>query len=446
MVSMTTSRILFTASILVYFGIGTATAQNPFITDQFTADPTARVFEGKMYVYPSHDVDCGTDWFCMKDYHVFSSENLVDWEDHGVILHQNNVAWVDSSANAMWAPDATEKDGSYYFYFPAISDSTLGFPERAIGVATSDTPEGPFSPEPEPMEGVAGIDPNVFIDKDGQAYIYWSGGGLFGAKLKDNMLELDSEPVRFDEEFPTGFKEGPFMFEREGTYYFTFPHVIENTEALVYATGDHPLGPFEYHGIIMDEHPSECWTNHHSIVEYEDQRYLFYHHNDYSPDFDKNRSIRVDSLFFNADGSIKKVTPTLRGVGLTDASKKIQLDRYTHLSDNGASIAFLDTSNTFKGWKTVLTEENAWVQYNSVDFGDEELKQVQVRVKAADGGIFEIRINSLDGPVIAEIEIPADGSWNIPKTPLTAFQPNVHNIFVILKGNDPVEIDWIQFE
>jgi hypothetical protein len=425
---------------------GSISAQNPFITNQFSADPTARVFEGKMYVYPSHDVECGTDWFCMKDYHVFSSENLKDWEDHGVILHQNDVAWVDTSANAMWAPDAMEKSGTYYFYFPAISDRTLDFPGRAIGVATSSTPEGPFTPEPEPIQGIAGIDPNVFIDEDGQAYIYWSGGGLFGAKLKDNMLELDSEPMRFDEEFPSGFKEGPFMFEREGTYYFTFPHVIENTEALVYSTGDNPLVPFEYQGIIMDEHPSECWTNHHSIVEYEDQWYLFYHHNDYSPDFDKNRSIRVDSLFFNADGSIQKAEPTFRGVGLTDATQDIQIDRYSKLSKNGARIEFLDPSDTFKGWKTIFANKDAWVQYNSVDFGDKELKEVEIRARAEEGAVIELRTGSLNGPVIAEITIPETKKWDKTNVQLSLFDSGIHHLFTVSKGNAPVEIDWIRFE
>jgi len=443
---MKPSKILLLTTILMLTNVHQAWGQNPFLKDQFTADPTARVFEGKMYVYPSHDVDCGTDWFCMKDYHVFSSENLKDWEDHGVILHQNDVAWVDTSANAMWAPDAMEKDGTYYFYFPAISDSILDFPGRAIGVATSSTPEGPFTPETEPIEGVAGIDPNVFIDKDGEAYIYWSGGGLFGAKLKNNMLELESEPMRFDEEFPSGFKEGPFMFEREGTYYFTFPHVIENTEALVYSTGDNPLGPFEYQGIIMDEHPSECWTNHHSIVEYEDQWYLFYHHNDYSPDFDKNRSIRVDSLFFNADGSIQKVEPTFRGVGLMDATQDIQIDRYSKLSKNGARIEFLDPSDTFKGWKTILGNKDAWVQYNSVDFGDEELTEVEIRARTERGAVIEIRTGSLNGAVIAEITIPENEKWGNTNVQLSSFNHGVHNLFTVLKSEATVEIDWISFE
>ena len=153
---------------------------------------------------------------------------------------------------------------------------------------------------------------------------------------------------------------------------------MENkTERLEYATSDNPLGPFKFAGVIMDESP-ECWTNHQSIIEFKNQWYLFYHHNDLSPNFDKNRSVRIDSLFFNADGSIKKVIPTLRGVGVTDASKEIQIDRYSNKSE-GVSIDFLDTTNRFLGWKTVFNKPGAWVQYNSVDFGKKALKTVTIR-------------------------------------------------------------------
>ncbi|SMO39869.1 family 43 glycosylhydrolase [Gracilimonas mengyeensis] len=441
------SKIVFIAGILILSTTSPVTGQNPFIKDQFTADPTARVFEGKMYVYPSHDVDCGTDWFCMKDYHVFSSDDLVNWTDHGVILHQNEVAWVDTNANAMWAPDAIEREGTYYFYFPAIADTNTGFRGRKIGVATSNTPYGPFSPEAEPMEGVDGIDPNTFIDEDGQAYLYWSGRGIWGSELNSNMLQIESEPERLDEHHPqSGLREGPFMFERNGTYYLTYPRVIENTEALVYATSDHPLGPFDYQGVFMDEHESGCWTNHHSIVHYEGQWYLFYHHNDYSPDFDKNRSIRVDSLFFNPDGSIQKVEPTFRGVGLTEATSHIQIDRYTAISDDGAHIEFLDPSSPFKGWKTMLSGDHAWVRYNSVDFGNEPPERLKVRAQSVSGGTIEIKLNSLEGPVIAEIDIPESGSWNIYETSLEIQQTAVHHLFVILKNGGPVEIDWMSFK
>jgi hypothetical protein len=196
----------------------------------------------------------------------------------------------------------------------------------------------------------------------------------------------------------------------------------------------------------MDEHPSECWTNHHSIVEYEDQWYLFYHHNDYSPDFDKNRSIRVDSLFFNADGSIQKAEPTFRGVGLTDATQDIQIDRYSKLSKNGARIEFLDPSDTFKGWKTILGNKDAWVQYNSVDFGDEELTEVEIRARTERGAVIEIRTGSLNGAVIAEITIPENEKWGNTNVQLSSFNHGVHNLFTVLKSEATVEIDWISFE
>src|SRR3972149_12172606 len=146
------------------------------------------------------------------------------------------------------------------------------------------------------------------------------------------------------------------------------------------------MGPFNVIGVIMDESPTGCWTNHHSIIEFKDQLYLFYHHNDLSPHFDKNRSIRIDSLFFNEDGTIQKVIPTLRGVGVTNASQKIQIDRYSLISNEGASIAFLDTMNKFEGWKTILDAENAWIQYNSIDFGNNEFKSVNVKASSKTGG------------------------------------------------------------
>ena len=427
-------------------GPGFVLAQNPLIMDQFTADPTARVFEGKVYVYPSHDVNCGTDWFCMKDYHVFSSENLLDWTDHGVIVTQERVAWVDSSKNSMWAPDCYEKGGKYYFYFPALAHPSTGIKGMAIGVAVSDTPYGPFTPEPEPIKGVSGIDPNVFIDKDGQAYLYWASmETLLGAKLKENMLELATEPQPIDS-LPEGMKEGPFLFERNGIYYFTFPHVIEKTEALVYGMGNNPLGPFEYKGIIMDEHPSACWTNHHSILEYKGQWYLFYHHNDLSPHFDKNRSIRADSLIFNEDGSIQKVIPTLRGVGLMQATEKIQIDRYSNISEEGAAITFLDTNNTFLGWKTILTTKDAWIKFNSVDFGEGDLESVKLKALSETGSTIELQVGEINAFVTLKVEIPMGRDWQIVNTDIKDVPPGIHNISLILKKPEKVEIDWIRFE
>ncbi len=432
---------------------GSLSAQNPIVRDQFSADPTARVFNGKVYVFPSHDIPTPEgkglrkDWFCMADYHVFSSENLTDWTDHGIIVSQNKVPWVDSTTFSMWAPDCIERNGKYYFYFPANKNAAgpNGRKGFGIGVAISDKPEGPFIPQAEPIKGVNGIDPNVLIDKDGQAYLYWSMGNLFVAKLNENMLELDSEPLAIPNLPDKGLKEGPFSFELNGVYYLTFPHVENKIERLEYAIGNTPMGPFKMTGVIMDESPENCWTNHQSIVQYNNQWYLFYHHNDYSPKFDKNRSIRVDSLFFEADGKIQKVNPTLRGVGLTKATNQIEIDRYSNISKNGTSIALLDTVNTFKGWKTILKTPEAWVQYNTVDFGSKKLKTVEVKALSENGSTLQIRLDKFDGPVVAEVKVPMGTDWKTVEAKVSKYQAGIHHLFMVLKDS-PVEIDWVKFK
>ncbi len=428
-------------------------AQNPIIRNQFTADPSARVFNGKAYVFPSHDIpapegkNLRKDWFCMEDYHVFSSDNLVDWVDHGVIVSQYNVPWVDSNAYSMWAPDCIERNGKYYFYFPAISNKpdSAGRKLFSIGVAIADKPEGPYTPLPEPIKGVRGIDPNVFIDKDGQAYLYWSLRHIYVAKLKDNMVELDSEPQIITNLPEKGLKEGPWVFERNGIYYLTFPHVENERERLEYAMGKHPMGPFKMAGVIMDESPS-CWTNHHSIIEYKGQWYLFYHNNSLSPHFDKNRSACIDSLFFNEDGTIRKVRPTYRGVGITDASKKIEIDRYSEISNEGVEVVYIDTSNTFQGWKTVFTKKGGWVKYNGVDFGKAKFATIVINACSEKGGLLEVKLDNMKNHPIAKVTIPPSKGWQIIKSRVTGIEQGIHNIIIVSSENEKVEIDWIRFE
>ena len=346
-----TSNMKLKLFSIFFFATVTAAAQNPIIRDQFTADPTARVFNDKVYLYPSHDIvppqGQRQDWFCMADYHVFSSENLSDWTDHGVILSQEQVPWGKPDGYSMWAPDCVEKDGKYYFYFPDAPRNGRGF---AIGVAVADSPEGPFTCEPEPIKGISGIDPCVLVDDDGQAYIYWSGMGIRGAKLKANMKELDGKlkevtmprregspdmpPIIMGGEemkgLPEGFKEGPFAFRRGDWYYLTFPWVRGKkgvdgdnpTETLAYAMSKSPLGPWDFKGIFMAEHENGCWTNHHSFVEYKGQWYLFYHRNDLSPNDDKRRSARIEKVKFNEDGTIAEIKPTTNGGGVVSMSKR----------------------------------------------------------------------------------------------------------------------------
>jgi hypothetical protein len=424
-------------------------AQNPLITNQFTADPSARVFGDKVYIYPSHDIPATkghgrAGWFVMEDYHVFSSPNLTDWTDHGVIVSQTKVNWVDSTAYAMWAPDCIERNGKYYFYFPATVKAAYGRGSM-VGVAIADKPSGPFVPQPEPIKGAKGIDPNVFIDKDGQAYLYWAQGNIFAAKLKDNMLELASEVKTLGELPDKGLKEGPYLFERKGIYYLTYPHVADKTERLEYATSNNPMGPFKFAGVIMEERPN-CWTNHHSILEFKGQWYLFYHRNDLSPNFDKNRSVMADSLFFNADGTIREVVSTLRGAGITRANKEIQIDRYSDISKQGIAVEPIDTAKRMKGWKTTFSNSGAWIRYNAVDFSSKKLKAVDVMGTSAQGATVEIRLDKMNGLLIGTAKVGKGDDWRITKSNLLKIPSGKHDLFVVLKNTNPVAIDWIRFD
>ena len=424
---------------------GTAlSAQNPVIRDQYTADPTARVFDGKVWLYASHDIISPVEperkWFCMADYHCFSSEDLVHWTDHGVILDQKDVPWGNPEGYSMWAPDCVERGGKYYFYFPNAPREGRGF---AVGVAVADRPDGPFAPQEKSIQGVFGIDPCCLLASDGNAYLYWSGMGFSGAKLKDNMTELDGAPVRLDTPLPAGgLKEGPFVFEREGKVYLTYPGVQDRTESLVYAMADSPLGPFEYKGKIMEKSLSECWTNHHSFVEYQGQWYLFYHHNDYSPDFDKNRSVRIDKVRFNPDGTIEQVTPTYRGVGVTPASDRIQMDRYSGIYHVAAGIDFLDPAKPFDGWFVRLGRPGTWVRYDEIDFGETSPEAVTFRYRAPENA--EVSAPLSDEESLGTFLLPASEDWTEVTLPVTGTATGLRNLkLLVLRGS--ADIDWVSF-
>ena len=451
---------IFNLSFLIFNFLcpaGALRAQNPIIHDQFTADPTARVFNNKVYLFPSHDIPAPAgqrqDWFCMEDYHVFSSENLTDWTDHGVILSQENVPWGKPDGYSMWAPDCVFKNGKYYFYYPNAPRNGRGF---AIGVAIANQPEGPYTPEKESIKGVGGIDPCVLIDDDGAAYLYWSGMGIRGGQLKENMTELrDSSRVMMG--LPEGFKEGPFAFKREGRYYLTFPWVRKEkgTETLAYAMSDSPLGPWQFKGIIMAEHDNSCWTNHHSFLEYKGQWYLFYHRNHYSPNMDKRRSACIEKVTFNADGTIQEVKQTLRGVGVTRATDKIEVDRYSAISD-GVSIDFNDSTDTFRGWHATFANAGNWLRYNDVDFSSMASGiasgYVSVKVKANANTCLTIREGSAEGNVVARLPINVSpsghdicGQWAILTYALDEMPQGTTDLYIVCEGQQ-VSLDWLQFK
>ncbi len=319
-------------SFLLFNCLGVVFGQNPFITHKFTADPSARVFNDRLYVYSSHDKDNAT-YFDMLDWACFSTTNMVDWEDHGVVFSLKDIEWADKWA---WAPDAIERNGKYYFYYPVE--------RKKIGVAVSNHPEGPFKDllgKPlvdgliEPFAGAEPIDPAILVDDDGQAYMYFGCREARVVKLKENMIERDGpllEVVILDKQgkrllwkkLEKGkpnlqinhggdgvYGEGPWMFKRNGLYYYVYSNGWSRDATMVYATSQNPLGPFVYQGKVMKSVSSG--TSHGSIVKYKGQWYVFYHTKGLSGNRFK-RSICVDKLFFNDKGEIVPVVPTKSGV------------------------------------------------------------------------------------------------------------------------------------
>lgn len=318
------------------------TTDEPLVTHIFTADPSAHVFNGKLYVYPSHDVktdiednDNG-DQYAMTDYHVLSLSSIGGpVTDHGVALSAEQIPWVSKQ---LWAPDAAFKNGKYYLYFPARDHDGV----FRIGVAVSDVPEGPFKPDEKPIEGSYSIDPASFVDEDGEAYLYF--GGIWGGQLqcwtkgtfdKDAYTNMEAksgpaigprvaklnadmhsfaspiheiqilDPVTKElipsHDHDRRFFEAAWMHKYQEKYYFSYS--TGDTHFLCYATGTSPLGPFVYGGRILE--PVVGWTTHHSIVEFEGKWYLFYHDATLSQGKNHLRCVKVKEIFYDAEGKIK---------------------------------------------------------------------------------------------------------------------------------------------
>lgn len=317
----------------------------PLVSHIYTADPSAHVFNGKIYIYPSHDIDAGVkeddegSHFAMRDYHILSMNTIGGKvTDHGVALDLKNIPW---AGRQLWAPDAAYKNGTYFLYFP-VKDKKDVF---RMGVATSKSPSGPFKAEAAPIAGSYSIDPAVFTDTDGKSYMYF--GGIWGGQLQrwatgsyeangsKTDLKKDKEPalspkvvrmsndmLHFDEpvrdakivdkagkpllggDHNRRFFEGGWMHKFKGTYYFTYS--TGDTHYLVYATGRSPYGPFTYQGVFLK--PVKGWTTHHSIVEFKGKWYLFYHDSELSGKTHL-RNVKVTELMHKADGSLGLIDP-----------------------------------------------------------------------------------------------------------------------------------------
>jgi arabinoxylan arabinofuranohydrolase len=434
-----------------------ARAINPIIQTIYTADPAPLVVGDTLYLYTGHDEDKST-WFTMKNWHVFSTRDMVNWTDLGSPLSLKTFAWVKDSA---WAGQTIERDGKFYWYVP-MEQASGGM---AIGVAVGPSPTGPFKDAlgmPLVFDKFGDIDPTVFIDDDGQAYLAWGNPTYKYVKLNRDMISYDTSvgdhgifrgPMtveafgkRTDTKRDTAYEEGPWIYKRQGQYYLFYAGGPV-PEHLAYATGPSPAGPWTYGGVIMPTQGGS-FTNHPGVVDYKGRTYLFYHNGALPGGGGFTRSVCVDELTFNPDGSITAFDMTKEG-----PPPVATLDPYVR--NEAETIAWesgIETEPCGQGGMAV-TEigETDYIQVRNVDFGKKGAGRLLASVAAEKaGGTIAVHLDNVTGPQIATLAIEATGGANVWKrleTPV-AGASGVHDLFFVFgtREGTTFKFDWWKFE
>ena len=399
-----------------------AKAQNPFVQTWCTSDPAPMVHNGTMYVYTGHDED-GADFFWMQEWRVYSTQDMVNWQDHGSPLALETFSWADDRA---WAGQTIERDGKFYWYICAHSKISNGM---AIGVAVSDSPTGPFKDalgKPLFENGSWDhIDPTVMIDDDGQAWLMWGNPQCYYLKLNRDMISYEGElgklpmteeafggPMMKEREkgktYKDSYVEGPWLTKRNGTYQLLYA-AGGVPEHISYSTAPSPTGPWKYAGEIMPLCDTNSFTNHCGVADYKGHSYFFYHTGKLPNGGGFGRSVAVEEFKYNADGSFPKIMPTDAGVkpvGVFNPYRKVEAE----------TMAFS------KGVKTEQNDEvgvyvsdihnGDYIKLQNVAFANKYPRTFTARVASGlRGGRIEIHLDSIGGRCLGTLNVPATGGW-----------------------------------
>lgn len=422
-------------------------ADNPVVQADFTADPAPLVAsDGRLYLYVGHDNNDGNDdSFNMSSWMCYSTTDMQNWTDHGVVMYATDFDWAEE--NSSWAAQCIEFNGKYYLYVTVTTSQWGG--GRAIGVAVSDSPTGPFVDAlGEPLCGPNWlyIDPTVFIDDDGQGYIYFGNPRLFYAKLGEDMLSIDGEVIEYemdykgfcvrtggDADHKTYYEEGPWVYKRDGVYYLVYA-AMGIPEAICYSTSDSPTGPWTYQGVIMNR--GTCQTIHPGIVDYKEHSYFFYH-GEYLEDAAYNRrTAAVEEFTYNSDGSIPLIEATSEG-----PTQLEYLNPFTRTE--AETMAFsegIETEVSSQGGMCVTElEKNDYVKVRGVDFAD---GANEIAIALSGSGSIEIRIDSPDGKKLGTVT--SDSSeWRGVSTTLSNVS-GVHDLYFVGKSGS-LSYDYYSF-
>lgn len=438
---------------LILVGVSGVFAGNPILKKSepgflYAADPAAEVFDGKVYVYCSRDVAGATTFKTMQDYMVLESSDLKTWINHGVVLEPRTDEGFDYAHGQMNAPDVAYKDGWYYYYFP--------YNKTHVGVAKSKTPIGPW--ETAVADKVTTIfDPTVFVDDDGQAYIYGNdtkvnigdkGRHVMGAKLKDNMVELDGPWIRLSEE---QVNEAVHVFKRDGKYYF---HGRVGSETK-YWMADEPL-PRQYAkmmGVLAPDAPKA--PNHASAIEFEGEWYFFYHRGDVNNGSFFQRSSCFDKMHFNEDGTIQPIVYTI-DEGANDQPEAPgdaginKLEAETFFAQSGITVE--GCSDVGGGKQVGFINDGDWISFAGVDFGNKSEASILVKVRAAckhRGGTIELRFGSETSKIVGSVAFKSTGGWDKYETfeGVISKASGTHDLYLTFRGADKnlLNLNWIDW-
>ncbi|MDG4758085.1 family 43 glycosylhydrolase [Micromonospora sp. WMMD710] len=429
---------------------GTARADNPIVQHIYTADPAPLVYNGRVYLYTGHDED-GSTYFTMKEWRVWSSADMVNWTDHGSPLNISTFSW--ASANA-WAGQVVARNGRFYWYVPVTNRATNSM---AIGVAVGDSPTGPFRDAiGRPLVGNGEIDPTVFIDDDGQAYLYWGNPNLWYVKLNPDMISYSGAATRIalttagfgtrngNASRPTLYEEGPWVYKRNGTYYNVFAAEC-CSEFIAYSTAPGPTGPWTYRGTIMPRQGGS-FTNHAGVVDVNGGSYFFYHNGALPGGGGYTRSVAVEKFSYNSNGTFPTINMTTTG-----APQVGTLNPYVR--QEAETIAWgsgIETEPSSEGGMNVGWIENGdYIKVKGVAFGAGATSFAARVASAGSGGRIEVRLDNSTGPLVGTCTVPVTGGWQTWTTSTCAVSgaTGTRDVFLRFAGGSGnlFNVNWWQF-
>lgn len=441
---MNISKILLLCGGCALLNSLNVNAQRPIIQTKYTADPAPMVYNDTVFLYTTHDED-DAEGFKMQDWLLYTSTDMVNWTDHGVVASLKSFDWVKRD-NGAWAEQVVERNGKFYMYCPIHGNG--------IGVLVSNSPYGPFKdPLGKPLvwqkEHWDDIDPTVFIDEDGQAYMYWGNPNCYYVKLNEDMISYSGDIVKL-KETPEHYQEGPWFYKRNGHYYLAFASTC-CPEGIGYAMSDSPTGPWKTKGYIM--RPTERTRgNHPGIMDYKGKPYVFGLNYDLlkleTNTHYERRSVSVAEMHYNEDGTIQEVPywadTKLEQIGTFNPFRKVEAETMAW------GYGLKTTPNADKSLSVVDVNNGEYICVRGVDFGKNKARRFEVSALPLEGGNLKIRLDAPDGKIVGNVNIPQGNETS--KYELYSCEVNavsgIHDLYLSFEGEnnkDLFELDYWKF-